>query len=145
MASRILSVFYWLCLFATLFMSISASPVPSNSTEPRELEKRVTRTGRATWFNVGLGNCGKRSKDSDPVVAMSKAFYDRNGGSNCGQWVEIINTANGKKAYGQLLDSCPGCKESELDISPSLFKKFAPLDNGIFTAQWHFMAKGWSP
>ncbi|KAJ3518905.1 hypothetical protein NMY22_g13447 [Coprinellus aureogranulatus] len=173
MSFRIVSFIAWLYLFATLCASVGASPVPSDSNNStvahiEDLEKRVTRTGRVTWFNVvsgledrfricfiqvltvsfvvtGLGNCGKRSKDSDPVVAMGKAFYDRNKGSNCGQWVEIINTKTRKKAYGQLWDSCPGCSDSQLDVSPSLFQKFASLNDGVFTAEWHFMAKGWSP
>lgn len=121
-------------------MGACATPVPG-----RELEKRVTRVGRGTWFHVGQGNCGKWSVDSEPVVAMSKAFYDRNRGSNCGQWVEIVETSSGKKAYGQLLDSCQSCREQDIDLSPSLFQKLAPLSKGVITVSWHFMAPGWKP
>ncbi|TEB30574.1 expansin family protein [Coprinellus micaceus] len=153
MTSRIVSFIAWLCLLAALCMTVVASPVPidaANSTvthteEGRDLEKRVTRTGRATWFHAGLGNCGRRHTDSAPVVAMGKAFYDRNKGSNCGQWVEIINAKTRKKAYGQVWDSCPSCSDSQLDLSPSLFRQFATLEQGVFTAEWHFMAKGWNP
>ena len=61
MTSRIVSFLAWLCLLATLCVTVVASPVPidaANSTvthteEARELEKRVTRTGRATWFHAG--------------------------------------------------------------------------------------------
>lgn len=130
-------------------MTTLASPLVLQNTtgivEARELEKRVDRTGRVTWFHAGLGNCGKWSTDSEPVVAMGKAFYDRNKGSNCGQWVEIVNVANGKKAYGQLWDSCPSCSDSQIDVSPSLFEKLAPLSAGVFTAKWHFMNKNWKP
>ncbi|KAH6912887.1 RlpA-like double-psi beta-barrel-protein domain-containing protein-containing protein [Coprinopsis sp. MPI-PUGE-AT-0042] len=127
------------CIFSTLlalFFSIgaSATPVPG-----KEIEKRVTRVGRGTWFNVGLGNCGKWSNDWEPVVAMSKQFYDRNGGSNCGQWVEIVDTASGKKAWGQLWDSCQSCQEQDIDLSPSLFQQFAPLSKGVITVSWHFI------
>ncbi|KAJ3533531.1 hypothetical protein NMY22_g7297 [Coprinellus aureogranulatus] len=150
MSIRIVSAgIAWLYLFAALGASVGASPAPvdptnSNATDVGDVA-RIDHTGRATWFNVGLGNCGKVSKDSEPVVAIGKKLYDQNGGSNCGQWVEIINTKNNKKAYGQVWDSCPGCTNDEIDLSPSLFQKFAPLSDGIFTAQWHFKAKDWKP
>ena len=31
------------------------------------------------------------------------------------------------------------------DLSKSLFQKFAPLSDGVFTASWHFMNKDWKP
>ncbi|TFK23396.1 hypothetical protein FA15DRAFT_594265 [Coprinopsis marcescibilis] len=134
---------YLLALAMALSATIGSAyghPIAANG-----LEKRVTRVGRATYFYVGLGNCGKYSKDSEPVVAMSKALYDRNKGGNCGQWVEIVDTKTGRKAYGQVWDSCVGCKENELDLSPSLFQKFAPLGQGVLTVSWHFMDKNWKP
>lgn len=34
---------------------------------------------------AGLGNCGEWNTDSDTIVAIGKALYDRNGGGNCNQ------------------------------------------------------------
>ncbi|TFK23331.1 hypothetical protein FA15DRAFT_687939 [Coprinopsis marcescibilis] len=119
--SRILSYIFAIALAVLMLAGSSlATPVPG-----KELEKRVTRVGR-----VCLGNCGRVHKSSDPVVAMGKAFYDRNKGGNCGQWIEIVDTATGRKVYGQMWDSCPGCSDNDL---------------GVVRISWHFMNKNWSP
>ncbi|TFK19584.1 hypothetical protein FA15DRAFT_674308 [Coprinopsis marcescibilis] len=138
--ARITSSFATLACALFLALGASANPIAGP-----ELEKRVDHEGRGTWFNVGLGNCGKVSKDSEPVVAMSKAFYDENHGSNCGQWVEITDRDTGKTALGQLWDSCPGCGRDDLDLSPSLFQQFAPLSKGVINISWHFKAKDFHP
>ncbi|KAG6889877.1 hypothetical protein C0995_013851 [Termitomyces sp. Mi166 len=83
--------------------------------------------------------------------------------THVGRWVEIVNTKNGKKAYGKTRDSCESCGDSDLgqpsfdhffrrhlikdftDMSPSLFQKLDSLSVGQLTVSWHFMAKGWSP
>jgi hypothetical protein len=56
-------------------------------------------------FYVGgaQGNCGWWSNDGQLVLAIAKSLYDRNGGSNCGQYVKITATVNGQKktAWGK--------------------------------------------
>ncbi|KAG6827114.1 hypothetical protein H0H92_013158 [Tricholoma furcatifolium] len=143
---------YRACVFIfALFASVlvaTASPVPetyANSTIISPYDKRVTHTGRGTWYYVGLGNCGYTDVDSSPIVAISKQRYDTNNGANCDQWVQIVNTANGKMAYGKTRDSCESCGIYDLDMSPSLFEKLAPLSVGELTISWHFMAMDWSP
>ncbi|KAJ7288143.1 RlpA-like double-psi beta-barrel-protein domain-containing protein-containing protein [Mycena rebaudengoi] len=134
--------------FTLLFCGLVALAAPlneGNATVIEDLDKRITHTGRGTWFNVGLGNCGYRDVDSSPIVAISKARYDSNGGANCNQWVRITNTANGKWAYGKTRDSCESCDTSSLDMSPSLFKSISTLSTGQITISWHFMAAGWKP
>ena len=136
------NVLFLFTLFFSLF-SVFASPVPTGETQ--DIEKRLTRSGRGTYFHVGLGNCGKWNKDSDAIVAIPKSLYDKNGGSNCDQWVKIKDNKTGKVAYGKTRDSCPGCKSGDLDMSPSLFKKFASLDKGVINVSWNFMNKGFKP
>ncbi|KAJ7600813.1 RlpA-like double-psi beta-barrel-protein domain-containing protein-containing protein [Mycena floridula] len=133
-----------LIVLAFIF-TINAVPLQNASEPTIELEKRITHTGKATWFEVGWGNCGKFNVDSDHIVAISKAFYDNQGGSNCNQWVQVTDTRNGRTHYGQTRDSCPGCGYYDLDMSPSLFKEFESLDVGVFSISWHFMAPGWNP
>ncbi|KAK1226261.1 hypothetical protein PQX77_010734 [Marasmius sp. AFHP31] len=128
-----------LVFFASL-MTVSAAPVAFSS---HYLEKRLTRHGRGTWFKPGMGNCGKRNNDNDPIVAIGGNLYNRNGGRNCDQWVSI--TANGKTAYGLTRDSCPECSDDDLDMSPSLFKRFDNLDAGVLDIKWQFEPKGWTP
>ncbi|KAL0961380.1 hypothetical protein HGRIS_006334 [Hohenbuehelia grisea] len=120
---------------------VHASPIPEEGT--RVLEKRVQHTGQGTWYNTGgaPGNCGYQDNDNSPVVAISAARY--NGGTNCNQWVRIVNTKNGKVAYGKTRDSCPGCGSEDLDLTPSLFKQLASLEQGVVSIEWNFMPKTW--
>jgi len=97
--------------------------------------------GRATWYEPGLGNCGWRNNRKQKVLAISKKLYDRNHGSNCGQWIEIVNNKNGKKSWGQTVDSCPGCGIDDLDLSPALFQDLGDLKAGVLSITWHFLPK----
>ncbi|KAJ7147138.1 RlpA-like double-psi beta-barrel-protein domain-containing protein-containing protein [Mycena crocata] len=135
-----------LALFLCVVLSFAA-PLQHDNTTLVELDKRVTHTGRGTWYhsNVGTGNCGYKDSDSSPVVAISKARYDANRGANCNQWIQITNKANGKVAYGKTRDSCESCDTSSLDMSPGLFQKLSTLSTGEITISWHFMSAGWSP
>ncbi|KXN83110.1 Papain inhibitor [Leucoagaricus sp. SymC.cos] len=136
--SRVLLIF---TIFTTILFALGA-PIP----ETVELEKRITHFGRGTWFHVGKGNCGKYNVDSDLIVAIPKSLYDRNGGSNCDQYIRITNTATGRTVYGLTRDSCPSCGSGDLDLSPSLFSKLAPLSQGVIQKlSWNFMARGWHP
>jgi len=137
MMSRVLLAFF--AFFASLWLALG-SPIPQSEAN---LDRRTTHSGRGTWYHAGHGNCGGWNTDSDLVVAMSKPFYDRNGGSNCDQYVKI--TSNGKTAYGLMVDSCPGCGEGDLDMSPSLFERFASLDTGVISISWSFKPRGWKP
>ncbi|TFK86861.1 hypothetical protein K466DRAFT_491971 [Polyporus arcularius HHB13444] len=122
-------------LALALVCSVLASPI--------NLEKRITHTGRGTWFDVGLGACGKTNVNSDKIVAISSAIYGS--GGNCEQWMHITNTANGKSAYGLVRDECPGCGASDIDMSPSLFEELGSLDTGVLKVSWHYENKDFEP
>ncbi|KAG7575390.1 hypothetical protein FFLO_00380 [Filobasidium floriforme] len=126
-------------VLASLAM-VNAAPV-AEAEQAHVLESRLQRTGRSTWFNVGLGNCGWNSVDSDMVVAIGKGLYDRNNGNNCGQGVRI--KANGKSVYAVVVDSCPSCGDSDLDMSPAVFQALANggLGDGVMEAKWNFLKK----
>ncbi|KZT64926.1 hypothetical protein DAEQUDRAFT_747247 [Daedalea quercina L-15889] len=128
--------------FCVLLASVSGSPVATNETAT--LEKRVTHTGRGTWYEVGLGACGYENVDTDYIVAISQDIYAD--GGNCNQYMRIENTANGVVAYGQTRDKCMGCDATAIDLSPSLFEALgADLGDGVLTVSWHFMSKDWTP
>ncbi|PAV17056.1 expansin family [Pyrrhoderma noxium] len=134
---RILSLVF---AFFVAVLSITATPLPANGTN---IEKRITHTGRGTWYNPGLGACGETDSDSDDVLAISESIYGS--GGNCNQYVHIVNTANGKSAYGKTRDACESCSSVDIDMSPSLFSQIADLDTGEITVEWHFMSKSFSP
>ncbi|KAH8922064.1 hypothetical protein BT69DRAFT_1320455 [Atractiella rhizophila] len=104
-----------------------------NSTDG--LQKRGD-SGRATFYDVGLGACGEYNSDSDFVVALNQGQY---GSSNsvskyCFKYINI--QYGGKSAKAQIVDCCPGCPWGALDMSPALFKHFANPDMGVFYMTW---------
>ncbi|KAF8817207.1 hypothetical protein BYT27DRAFT_7205070 [Phlegmacium glaucopus] len=133
-----------LALLASVTLTF-ASPAPVINEELVEIEKRATRVGRGTWYYPGLGNCGLWNNNNDPILAIGKGLYDSNGGSNCGQWVYIVNPSNGNTAYGLTRDSCESCGDNDIDMSPALFQQLAPLSTGQIEVSWHFMSKSWQP
>ncbi|KAG6891497.1 hypothetical protein C0992_005636 [Termitomyces sp. T32_za158] len=113
------------------FFSVFALAAPAS-----ELEKR-DYSGKATWFNVGLGSCGQTNVNSDYIVALSPATYA--GGAHCGKKIRITDKATGVSATATVRDTCPGCGAGDLDMSPSLFSHFEPLDKGTFQLEWNFL------
>ncbi|KZT54555.1 hypothetical protein CALCODRAFT_510639 [Calocera cornea HHB12733] len=86
-----------------------------------------TFSGRATWFNVGLGACGQFNVPSD------YQYGDGYPGPNCFRSITI--EYNGQQEVATIMDECPqgSCDESgQLDLSTGLFTAFAGLDVGQF-------------
>jgi len=139
---------YRLLFVALLFMAICtalALPLSSRNDTVVDIDKRITHSGRGTWFYPGKGHCGGTQTVNDPIAAMATSFYDQNDGGNCGQWLQVVNTANGKSTWALLMDSCDGCGYNDLDMSPAVFSQVADLNDGVFPIAWHFMPKGWRP
>ncbi|KAF8610374.1 hypothetical protein BDV93DRAFT_550194 [Ceratobasidium sp. AG-I] len=107
-------------------------------------EKRLTHTGRMTWFNLPEGNdaCGQKIPEGAAAVHVSKDIW--NNGKNCGQWMSIAVDDN-PTTYGVVTGYCEGCTSEQIDCTPSLFSEFAHTDVGILQAKWKFMKKGWTP
>jgi expansin (peptidoglycan-binding protein) len=101
----------------------------------------ITHVGKGTWFQPGLGACGQTYTANDTIVAQAASFYDQNDGGNCGQWLQIVNTANGKSVSAFVGDKCPGCSYNDLDMSPCVFSQLADLSVGAIQISWHFMPK----
>ncbi|KAJ9475558.1 Expansin [Pseudozyma hubeiensis] len=103
-------------------------------------------TGRATFYNTGLGACGITNTDDQPIVAISRDLFEQynpssgnpNHNSLCGKKVEI--TWNGKKVQAFATDECPGCEKNSLDCSPSVFEGLDSKDKGVLDGiSWRFV------
>ncbi|KAF4612062.1 hypothetical protein D9613_003619 [Agrocybe pediades] len=90
--------------------------------------------GDATYYHTGLGNCGAWSKDTDFIVALSTQEY--NNGAHC--WQHIKVHYQGKTIDATVVDSCPGCSQYSIDLSPSAFQALAPLDAGRIQVDWNY-------
>lgn len=94
-----------------------------------------TYTGQLTYYDVGLGSCGYTNTDSESVVAMAVGMMDK--ASMCGKSVTI--SYGGVTKTAQVVDTCMGCANGNLDMSPTLFEAFAPLTSGrVGGAEWWF-------
>ncbi|KAF8995230.1 hypothetical protein BDQ17DRAFT_1250921, partial [Cyathus striatus] len=52
----------------------------------------------------------------------------------------------GKTVHAQVMDSCPACGIGDLDMSPAVFQKHSPLDDGVIPGiSWYFMYQRWHP
>ncbi|KAK7015006.1 RlpA-like double-psi beta-barrel-protein domain-containing protein-containing protein [Favolaschia claudopus] len=110
----------------------------------RELAKRakgdVEKRGsgaRWTFYSTGLGACGGWNKDSDYIVALNQQTFGYSYPSKyCGK--KISMSYNGKTTTATIVDSCPGCPDDGLDLSPGLFSFFASQDMGVIYGTWSF-------
>uniref|UniRef100_A0A8H7Y0E9 Uncharacterized protein n=1 Tax=Psilocybe cubensis TaxID=181762 RepID=A0A8H7Y0E9_PSICU len=101
-----------------------------------DLHKRYSST-RWSFYDVGLGACGKTNVNSDFIVALnSEQFGSGYPGTHC--FKPITLTYKGKTATATIMDSCPGCPYGGLDLSRGLFKYFASEDEGIIYGDWSF-------
>ena len=125
--------------FTSLFLSllplalVAAQPVKKENS----LAKRQSYSGRATFYDVGLGACGGYNVASDYIVALNSAQYGGGyPGPNCGRSITISH--NGKTAQATIRDQCPSCDYGALDLSRSLFTHFESEDKGTFQMSWWF-------
>ncbi|KAM0755053.1 hypothetical protein T439DRAFT_273777, partial [Meredithblackwellia eburnea MCA 4105] len=93
-------------------------------------------SGRASYFDVGLGACGIRNSNSDFIVAMNEAQYGDMGAVSSWCFQTITISYGGKSHTAEVTDACPGCPYGGLDMSPALFNYFANPDVGIFYMTW---------
>lgn len=114
---------------------------PINVTE-RALEKRgAFNNARFSFYDVGLGACGKVNVASDFIVAMSATqFGDGYPGPNCFRPIQI--QFGGKSANAVIMDECMKCPYGGLDFSRGLFDHFASEDAGIIYGTWWFTDEG---
>lgn len=124
---------------ATTHKPSSSSSSSSDSGQGKEY------MGEATHYQPGLGSCGTKNDASEMVVAVSHSKYDaKANGQNpndnpyCGKKLKV--SYQGKSIEVKVVDRCPGCGENDLDLSPTAFKKLAPLGKGrLNELKWKMM------
>ncbi|CAO3690080.1 unnamed protein product [Rhizopus stolonifer] len=77
------------------------------------IETRSLLTGDGTFYQVGLGSCGKQSSDSDMVAALSSELMGDK--KYCGKKITV---------------------KSDVDMSSAAFKKLGSLDSGRIDISW---------
>ncbi|KAI7518438.1 hypothetical protein KC331_g21208 [Hortaea werneckii] len=55
----------------------------------------------------------------------------------CGQYITI--SYQGSTHQAKVVDTCPGCEDAAIDLSPSLFEAVAPNGDGrVHGVEWWF-------
>ncbi|CAG8728919.1 3536_t:CDS:1, partial [Acaulospora morrowiae] len=78
-------------------------------------------TGDATFYEVGLGACGKVNNDNQLVCALNHDQFDPSPGGNpnknrsCGK--KIKATFGKKSVIVTVVDRCADCKKGDIDLS----------------------------
>lgn len=100
--------------------------------------------GDLTYYNPALGACGYDNSDSDLICAVSHVLFDAaSTGSNpnanplCGMKLRLRR--DGKSVDVKVVDRCVGCKETDLDVTETVFKKVADLDQGRVVMEWAWL------
>jgi expansin (peptidoglycan-binding protein) len=121
-----------LSLFAIVALTISglvsAAPVQEVDLSNKELAKRSSYSGTATFFHPATeggstGACGPEEDNNSAIVALNAPQYgDLSSKSDwCGKTITIKGPAG--TATARINDACPECGHGSLDLTPSLFKK----------------------
>jgi len=105
-----------------------------------QLWKRVDHS-RWSFYDVGLGACGKHNVASDFIVALNTPQYGGGyPGPHC--FKTIVMQYNGKTTEATIMDQCPGCGYGGLDLSRGLFRFFDSEDKGLIYGSWWFKGEG---
>ncbi|KAL0933645.1 uncharacterized protein CTRU02_210444 [Colletotrichum truncatum] len=111
-------------------------PLPNN---------KDTHTGDLTYYDVGLGACGKTNSNDDFIVSVSHYLWDdvQEGGNPntnllCGKKIRIRREGEGSVDV-TVVDRCTGCKPTDLDMSPAAFQRLADKAEGRVTGTWSWL------
>ncbi|KAI1382648.1 RlpA-like double-psi beta-barrel-protein domain-containing protein-containing protein [Hypoxylon trugodes] len=91
----------------------------------------IAFSGDMTYYTPGLGSCGETNSEGDAVVALSSSQT-----GHCNKNINIHY--NGQTASAKVVDTCPGCGGDGIDVSPTVFKELANLDQGRVSVTWEF-------
>ncbi|KAG7443396.1 uncharacterized protein BT62DRAFT_903468, partial [Guyanagaster necrorhizus] len=80
------------------------------------------------------GACGAPSQNSVLVVALPPSLYAD--GANCWRHIGVIN--NGLWVDAVVVDLCPDCGDSHIDLSSGAFTQLGTLDMGVIEVTWSY-------
>ncbi|KAN0125160.1 allergen Asp f 7 [Russula decolorans] len=107
-----------------------------------------TNVGQGTYYGTGLGACGITSNDKQLIAAVSWSLFDYypgyiagnpNKNPVCGR--KIRANYNGSSVEVKVVDRCPDCAETSLDLSPAAFSLLASQSVGrIHNMTWTWIS-----
>ncbi|CAI2173237.1 5574_t:CDS:1 [Funneliformis geosporum] len=124
-----------------IFFSITIIFIDVNDTAP--VLSNIPFTGDGTFFDTGLGACGRVNNNAELIFALSAEMFDPSPGGNpnlnpnCGR---LANVMRGDKSVTVMcVDRCVGCKSGDIDLSPTAFNQIATPQEGRVQVTWQFI------
>lgn len=121
----------------------SSKKTPTTTPEIKKLKASGSSSsgsysGDGTFYAPGLGSCGWDNSASDLIVALNHGQMangaNSNKNPNCGKSI----TVHGPKGSVtvKIVDTCPGCANGDVDLSPAAFNKIANAAQGRVPVTW---------
>ncbi|KAL1748039.1 Non-catalytic module family EXPN protein [Schizophyllum fasciatum] len=104
-----------------------------------------SHTGDGTYYDVGMGACGKVSTADQMVVAVPEAVFDGYPGATANPNLNPICGQQIRAYYGDksvdvtILDRCGGCSGFDLDLSRGAFAQLSDLGPGRIQLSWDWL------
>ncbi|KAI8973382.1 hypothetical protein BDF20DRAFT_648835 [Mycotypha africana] len=114
----------------------------SNYAKPILSKVKNLFNGRGTYYEVGLGSCGKYDTDDELVVAVNSEQMANGGNPNVNPKCDKMVAITGQKGTttARIVDTCPTCKRGALDMSPKVFEAVCgQLSMGVCNIDWKFI------
>ncbi|KAF3907258.1 hypothetical protein ABW20_dc0106658 [Dactylellina cionopaga] len=127
---------------------VVAAPVESPSSKPVEETPPTsggssTFSGKATFYDAGLGSCGEVHSNTDMICALAKDTMILTSGPNpnlnprCGKNIRVKSDSNPTGVIVKIVDTCPGCTGPyDLDLSPAAFNQLGDPLAGFISVTW---------
>lgn len=126
--------------FLTTLSVLAAASFASAAPSAAKLEARAY-SGDMTYYDAGLGACGRQNNNNDAIVALPFSFFtaaNPNQDPQCGRTIRI--NYNGNTRDATVVDKCAGCAGNSIDVTPSLFTALVgSLDAGRVQVTWDFV------
>ncbi|KAJ7479734.1 RlpA-like double-psi beta-barrel-protein domain-containing protein-containing protein [Mycena latifolia] len=82
--------------------------------------------GRIFVPEGGRGACGAGINNTNLAASLQPNIFDN--GAHCGESI-TVTALNGNTVTVTVQDSCTGCRDNTIELTPSAFEVLAPLDS----------------
>jgi hypothetical protein len=99
--------------------------------------------GKSTFYyneNNAPGSCGFGFSDSEFIAALSGDMMKGYKAPYCNRLARV--EYKGKSITVKIVDTCPTCENTSLDLSPTAFRALEDLDVGLIDIKWEFLPNG---